>query len=203
MPLQLFAGFLLLYALTASGDLIGDTEVRWAVAARLVDTGWVDLAPGSTLLYSVGRDGKPYSYYGPAQSVCLLPYVLAGRSVAALTHQNALRADQIGQFLASLTLFPAFGAFAVVLVYALARDASQDARTALRVALVFGLATMHWHHTVTTYEESQVAVCVLGSLWAIRRAWSTHAFGYRLLAVAAMGVALTFRLSSVAMTAPS
>ncbi|MEK6676970.1 MAG: hypothetical protein AABZ47_15120 [Planctomycetota bacterium] len=200
--LRLFAGFFLLYALTSSGDLIGDTQVRWSVASRLVDTGWVDLVPGTTLLFAVGGDGKPYSYYGPAQSVCLLPYVLAGRAVAAVAHQSAARADQIGQFLASLTLFPAFGAFAIVLVYTLARDGSQDARTALLVAIVYGLATMHWHHSVTTYEESQVAVCVLGSLWAIRRAWNTNQFRFRLLAVAAMGVALTFRVSSVAMTVP-
>ena len=167
----LFVAVFLLYALSSAGDLTGDTEVRWAVAKRMARSGWVDLPASSTRLAAEGRDGNWYAFYGPGQSICFVPFVAAGHLLAALPLPGGGSADMLGQFLASILLFPLCGAAAVVLVYAIVRDAGGDARAARLTALILAVATMHWHHTVNTYEESQVAVCVLGSLWAIQRAW--------------------------------
>lgn len=198
----LFACFFLLYALTSSGDLIGDSEKRWKVAERIVDARWFDLPSGSAPTNARGCDGKEYSVYGPGQSICLVPFVAAGRtlSVLLLPEQGADR--MLGQLLASLLFFPLCGALAVVLVSAVVADMTDDRAAARWSAMIFGAATMHWHHTVNTYEESQIAVCLLVSLWAVQRAWRRNGWGYPLLACAAMGVGLCFRASSVVVSAP-
>lgn len=194
--------FFLLYLATSSGDLTVDSEIRWAVAERVVDTGWLDLAPGTTNLIATGQDGRQYSLYGPGQSVCLTPFVVAGRWLAALPLPVRGTADMIGQFLASTIFFPICGAAAVLLVAAIAFEVTKDRWLARWTAVIFGAATMHWHHTVSTSEESQVAVCVLVSLWAIQRAWKHGGWRYPLLACSAMGLGLCFRLPSLMISAP-
>jgi hypothetical protein len=197
----IFLCFFTLYAVTASGDLIGDSEIRWTVAKRFVDTGWVDLPPDTTPLYALGRDGKPYSLSGPGQSVFLLPFVVAGQWLTALM-PSRVTADQVGQLLASVIFFPACGALAIVVAYAIVVDLTARRDIARWIAVVYGLATMHWHHTVNTYEESQVAVCLLTTLWALQRASPGGGWSYLATAFGAMGLALFFRVSSVVASAP-
>ncbi len=192
----------LLYALTSSGDLVGDTEIRWAVAERLAETGWVDLPAGVTPLSAQGTDGRWYSFYGPGQSVCLVPFVWAGRALAAAPLPLATSADMGGQFLASVIFFPVCGALAAVLLYGIVLDATGRAKLARWIALIFAVATMHWQHTINTYEESQVAVCVLAALWAFQRAWRGGGWRYLLVGFAAVGAGACFRPSSVVLSGP-
>jgi hypothetical protein len=196
----LFAVFFLLYALTSPGHVQGDTEIRWAVATRLVETGWFDLAPGTTHLYVEGDDGRRYSFFGLGQSLSFVPFVIAGKALAHLPLGGG--AGVLGPFLASILFFPLCGALAVAVLHALVRDCSRDARAASLVAILFGSATMHWHHSVNTYEASQVSLLLLTCLWAGRRAWHGSGWGAPLLAMGAAGLALLFRLPSVIMTAP-
>jgi len=198
----LFLACFLLYAITSSGDLIGDSEVRWTVAKRAVDVGRFDVPPASTPLSAPGVGGRSYSFYGPGQSVCFIPFVLAGRLIASLSLGIPGSADMFGQFLASLIFFPLCGAAAAVLVYAVVIDATRNRRAALWTAVIFAVATMHWQHTVNTYEESQIAVCMLMCLWAVQRSWRHGAWWYLLLAFAATGVALCFRASSIVLSIP-
>jgi len=198
----LFVIFFLLYMITASGDVIGDTQIRWTVANRIVDTGWVDLPPGTTRLYSRGQDGKHYSFYGVGQSICFLPFVLAGRWLTAVDMLSNQNPDQLGQFLVSLLFFPACGALVVVLVYLIVFDATGARYVARWISIILGLATMHWHHTVNTYEESQIALFILVGLWAIQRGWKSDEWRYPFLALAAMGLAFCFRFSSAVVSAP-
>ncbi len=198
----LFLCFFLLYLATSCGDLIVDSEIRWAVAERIVDTGRFDLAPGTTNLISLGKDGAQYSRYGPGQSVCLTPFVVAGRWLATLPLPVSGTADMIGQFLASTIFFPICGAAAVLLVSAIAFEATNDRWLGRWTAVIFGAATMHWHHTVSTSEESQVAVCVLLSLWGVQRAWKRGGWRYPLLVCSAMGLGLCFRLTSLMISVP-
>ena len=198
--LCLLAGFFLLYSITAPGNLTGDTEIRWQVAQRLLDTGWVDLGGKTTNLSAQGTDGLWYSFYGPGQSLCLILFVLAGRGLAALAPPGG--ADLMGQFLASTILFPLFGAAAVAMLYFLVLDATGEARLARRAAIVLGAATMFWHNSINTYEESQIALCALTALWAAERFRERRLWGYLLLAMSACGAAACFRISSVVVLGP-
>lgn len=230
--LLLYACFHLLYAASSPGDLMTDSQTRWNAAERLLDTGWVDVTPETASLYAPGRDGKLYMPWSMGQSVLLLPFVLAGRIMAALPLPLPGTSEMYGQFLACMLLFPATGALCLVLVYRIALDAGFAQQAARLAAIVLGLATMHWQHSVNSVDETQAAVCILAALWATQRVWRRaadsrpgreHAYAsgegmppvdgergrparraftplpYRLIACAALGVGLWFRLPSIAL----
>jgi hypothetical protein len=200
--LLVFASFWLLYAATSSGDLQSDSEIRWCTAARLVDTGWFDLPPTATPLYATGDDGKAYSFYGPAAWGCLIPFVYVGHWLAALAWPIAGTPEMFGQFVAALLLFPGCGAFALVILYGITLDASGERWIARWITILVGLGTMHWHHSVSTGEEMQVAICVLTGLWALQRGWKSDARHYPLLVCIAAGLGPCFRISSVIVLGP-
>lgn len=189
----LFVAAFLVYVLTSSGNLPGDTAVRWDVARSIAGHGWFDIPAGSTLLATRGVDGRMYSMYGLGQSLCLVPFVWAGQLAGRLTH---LDADMLGQFLASLILFPLIGAACVWMLYRVAMDAGAGTRASLWLAGLYALGTSHWHNSVNTYEESQIALCLLVAVWAMQRYWNSGTAAYLLAVFAAMGVGLLFRLSS-------
>ncbi|MEP0845544.1 MAG: hypothetical protein HRF50_01840 [Phycisphaerae bacterium] len=203
----LFAFFHLLYAASSPGDLMTDSQTRWNVAVRLVDTGWVDVTPESAALYARGVDGRLYMPWSLGQSLLLVPFVAAGRMIAALPLPLPGDAQMYGQFLACMLLFPALGALSAALVYCIALDAGASRRAARWAAICLGLATMHWQHSVNSVDESQAAVCILLALWATQRAWSASdaavpgppplRFRYSLIACVAAGAGLWFRLPSV------
>lgn len=201
-PLFLFVFFYLLYAVTSSGDLMADSQIRWCAAARFAETGWFDLPATATSLCADGRDGKCYSFFGPAGWACLIPFVYVGRWVAALPLPVEGTSEMFGQFLASLVLFPVFGAFALTIVYAIVLDLCGERRTARWIAFMVGVGTMHWHHSVSTGDETQIAACVLGSLWALQRGWRNDAWRYPLFVCIATGLGPCFRISSIVVLVP-
>ena len=155
----LFIIIFLLYVITSSGDIAGDTDLRWNMAKQTIETGWFDLPADSSNLITPGRDGKWYSFYGPAQALCFIPFVIAGKIATLLPLPFTVSADMAGQFLASLLLFPFCGALAAILLYAIVFETTKESSCARYLTLIFATGTMHWHHTINTYEESQVAVC--------------------------------------------
>ncbi|MCP3904751.1 MAG: glycosyltransferase family 39 protein [Planctomycetes bacterium] len=149
----------------------------------------------------MGPDGTRYSFFGLGQSVCMAPFVVAGH-IAADVLPGGASPDQVGQFLTSIVFFPLCGALAVVLLYSIVLDLTRERRPARWVSILFGVATMHWHCAINTYEASQVAVCLLTCMWASQRAWSRDGLRYPLLAMTAAGIAFFFRISSVVLTGP-
>jgi hypothetical protein len=198
----LFLAFFLLYSISSPGNMIGDSEVRWRVAESLVDTGWFDIPPEAARLPAVGADGKLYCFYGPGQSLLLVPFVLIGKALAAMPLPVKTSSSVLGQMTASLVLLPLCGAAAVVLLYRVVQEATGDRRSARWAAVLYGAGTMHWHHTVNTYEESQIAVCLLAGLWAVQRFWRRDRWGYLALAFACLGAAVCFRVSAVVVFFP-
>jgi hypothetical protein len=132
----------------------------------------------------------------------LAPFVWAGDALAATGAVPPDRAAAAGQFLASVALFPLVGALAVMMLYLCARRLGADGGAAVWLAVIFGAGTMHWQYSVNTYEESQIALCALTVLWAALRARDAAGIGWPLVVAVAAGVALAFRLSSVALTVP-
>ncbi len=195
-PFLIFVFFWLVYAATSSGDLTADTNMRWKIA-----TYWLDhatLATDADLVdyHAIGRCGRAYPIWAPAQSLLLLPFVGSGRLLATLPLPLPGTATMYGQFLASVMLFPAVGAAGLVALYAIAIDAAQSQRAARRIVLLAGLATMHWHHTISGADESQVALGLLVGVWAAQRAWLRHDTRYRWLAGVALGAAIAVRYSA-------
>ena len=200
--LLVFACFWLLYAATSPGDLIADSHIRWCTAARLVDTGWFDLPPTATPLYSTGEDGKCYSFYGPAAWGCLIPFVYVGHWLAALPLPIPGTPEMFGQFVAALLLFPGCGAFALVILYGITLDASGERWIARWITILVGLGTMHWLYSVNTGDEIQVAICSLMCLWALQRGWKSDAWRYPLLVCIAGALGPCFRISSAIVLGP-
>lgn len=196
----LYLFFHLLYAASSPGDLMTDTQTRWNVARRILDTGWVDVEPGMAALWTEGIDGRKYTVWSLGQSILFLPFVLAGRALAALPLALPGDADQYGQFLACVLLFPAIGALGPLLVFLIAQQAGFSLRAARRGAVTLGVATMHWQHSVNSVDETQAALCILLAFWAVQREWADDALRWPLLAWLATGLGLWFRLPSVLLT---
>jgi hypothetical protein len=192
----------LLYVITSSGDIVGDTDLRWNMAKQTIETGWFDLPADSSNLITPGSDGKWYSFYGPAQSLCFIPFVIAGKATALLPLPFTVSGDIIGQFLASLFFFPLCGALAAILLYAIVFETTKDSFCARYLTLIFVTGTMFWHHTINTYEESQVAVCLLLSIFSIIRFWKKSRLNDLLIMFFAMGIAISFRPSAVVAAFP-
>jgi len=197
----LFATVALVYAATSPGNLPGDAEVRWSVSRQLWRGEAALEEEVGTFNYAVGEDGRRYSFYGLGQSLLMAPFaglalVLAGAGVEAAT------ADLVGQFLASVLLFPALGALGVYLLYRLALCLELGQRPAVLTALVAGLGTMHWHYSVNGQEQTQVAALVLLALLLMEMNLERGRFGYRLLLCGALGAALLFRLSALVVVGP-
>lgn len=183
--------FALIYALTCSGDMVGDSEVRWLIAKQLVDQGTVALPSGSYLT-AQGPDGRSFSWYGVGQPLCFIPFLLIGRLLASVLPISA-SGDMLGQFIVSLTFFPIVGALGVWVMHRIAWHISQSARIARWMALIFGLGTMHWFYAVLAYEQSQIALlqlsgCLLLMLYNNRRS-QRYLFG----GLGVLGLALIFR----------
>src|SRR5262245_18884244 len=100
--LFLFLLLYCIYAATSSGDMMADSEIRWATARSLFDHGWFDIPREITLQHAVGTDRKAYSFYAPGQALLLVPCVAAGRAIAGLGLPLGGNADMFGQFLASV-----------------------------------------------------------------------------------------------------
>ena len=197
----LFVTAALLYAATSPGNLPGDTEVRWSVARQL----WRGQAAleedVQTYNCAVGPDGQRYSFYGLGQSLLMAPFAGAALALTAVGVEAAT-ADLAGQFVASVVLFPAVGALGVYLLYRLVLALGLRQRTAVLTALAGGLGTMHWHYSVNTQEQTQVAALLLLAVLLMAMNQGTGHFRYRWLLCAALGGALLFRFSAVVAAGP-
>ncbi len=194
--LLLFATFHLLYAATSPGDLMTDTQTRWLVAQRWLDTGWIDVEPGTVPLWAAGTDGRQYMVWSLGQSVLFVPFVLAGRAIDALPIPLPGSADLYGQFLACLGLFPALGAASLVVLYRIVIESGFSRRAARWLAVALGAGTMHWQHSVNSVDESQAALCILLTVWAVQRSWRLDAMRWPIVAGVATACGVWFRLPS-------
>lgn len=71
----MFAASFLLYSLASPGNLPGDTEIRWSVARQIVRNKGLSIEDTvQTWNFAIGIDGRRYCFWGPGQSICLLPF---------------------------------------------------------------------------------------------------------------------------------
>lgn len=192
LPLCLGAFFLCLYLVTGASDLLhnGDTLLRYQTTQALVDHHrlWIDHPRYTDSRVALGRGHHLYAFYGPGQTLLMVPLYVAGK---VLAHHLALPYDITTQYATrSLDLF--LGALLAVLFFLLARSAGYADRIAALLTLVFGLATVAWPDAQSALEQTQVNVflllAVLG-IWQFRRGEYANR---RWLLLAGTGVGLAF-----------
>lgn len=195
--LFLFLTAFFLYCIASPGNLPGDTEIRWSVARQFVRTHGFQIEDTvTTHYYATGIDGKRYSFWSLGQSVILLPFAYLGLMLEEVFGLGANLSDLVAQFLSSVLLFPAVGALTVLLFFRVLLLLGYPTKSAILTSAVFGFATMHFHYTVFTHEQSQVALLLLFELWCMIKNQKTKRFMYRWLMCVATGICLSFRLSS-------
>lgn len=199
----LFGASFFLYILASPGNLPGDTEVRWSVARQIVRGSGVFLEEDlQTNNYVRGAGGKRYSFYGLGQSICLLPFAAIGLAIEKLGGINVKVADLTGQFLASVILFPAIGASLVWLFYRLVLLLNYDQKTAILSSAVFAFATMLFHYSVNTQEQTQVALLLVLATLLMVKYCRQRRFVYAWFFCVALGACLLFRIASAVEVLP-
>jgi hypothetical protein len=200
LNLHLFLFFLAVYALTSSGNAfrVPDEFEVYFQAEHLVDAG--DLSVPQTLAIQqggapiffgeFGRDGRPYAPYGPGVAYLVLPFHLIGRGVAALAGvpRAPLPEGIAWEFLVGgiTSLGMAFAAaLAVAGFYRAAIALGASRRTALRLSMILGLATMLWPYGTTLYSEAWLAAAFVWAADALLEARSGGPFARRRVVAAA------------------
>ena len=199
----MFAALFLLYSLGGPGNLPGDTELRWSVSRQILRSGSFSLEEtAQTRNCAIGVDGKRYAVSGLGQSLCLLPFAGLGLILEKVTPISSDVLDLLAQFLASVILFPAMGAAAVWVFYRLVLSLGYKEKTSLIAASVLGFATMHFHYSVNTQEQSQVALLLVLAILLMVKYYRQRRIVYMWLFCVVLGICFLFRPSSVFVVLP-
>lgn len=200
----LFMAAFLLYSLTSPGNLPGDTEIRWSVARQMAGGAGISVEDTfkKTPQSALGIDGRRYSLWNLGQSLCLMPFAGIALALEKLTPIGPEISDLVGQFLASVIFFPLVGALGVWVFYRLAILLGYSERAAFWGAAVLGFATMHFHYSVATHEQSQVALLLLVAVVLIVKNLSKPRFIYAWLFCVVLGLCLLIRATALVMVLP-
>ncbi len=189
----LFAGFFLLYLMTAYGGIRShDGEIVFRCAESLAAgegfslTEDLDKWPGFGV--ASGADGKAYPVFGPLQSICMAPFVaLASRAV------NLVGSDSFGTWV-PISYFvnrnapgiygmsirpkdprphfrrflmawfnPVLSAFSVLLFFFILRKIKYGESTCVITSVLFGAGTLVWPYSGTFFSEPLALALVMWS----------------------------------------
>jgi hypothetical protein len=199
----LFAASFFLYALASPGNLPGDTEARWSVARQMGRGQGFSIEESlKSGNWPIGVDGKRYAVYGLGQSLYLLPFAMAALTMEKVGGISPQIADLAGQFLASVILFPAIGASLVWLFYRLVLLLGYDKKTAILSSTVFALATMNFHYSVNTQEQTQEGLLLVLAIFLMVKHHRQRRFIYAWLFCIVLGMCLLFRPASTVTVLP-
>ncbi len=191
LALALFCLLTCLYWLTNSAHIrIADGETMYLVTESLVERGtFAQLepeqagdAPNSLMR---ARDGNLYAVTGPLQSMLAIPCYLLGQAVAR--HLPAPFYGYLTRFFVCLFNSPALAA-TTALLYLFSIDLGYRRRTAIFLALTFGLATIAWPYARTLFAETLHTFWLMSAAWAAYRYAHTDQWGWMALVGAAMGL---------------
>ena len=199
----LFTASFLLYSLASPGNLPGDTEIRWSIARQIIRGRGIALEDSiKTRNYAVGTDGRRYSFYGIGQSISILPLTAVGLAMEKVARINPRTADLSAQFLTSVIFFPAIGATLVWLFYRLVLSLGYKKRAAVISCAVLAFATMNFHYSVSTQEQTQVGLLLVLAVLLMVKFYREQRFVYAWLFCVVLGMCLIFRPASAVMVFP-
>lgn len=161
-PIRTFFGLLILFAglylFTVRGTYTSVDDVpRYNLTNAIVTKGSFEIPP-SIMSSSSTVDGRRYSKYGIGMSLLLIPAYLKGRVVGRLVPESLVRAMHDPAIWMMSATNAIVGAWAVALLFLIARRIGYRDRTATAVALSAGLASMLWIYSQTSFEHVLVLV---------------------------------------------
>ena len=199
----LFMASFLLYSVVSPGNLPGDTEIRWSIARQIIRGRGIAFEDSiKTRNYAVGVDGRLYSFYGIGQSISMLPLTAAGLAIEKLGRINPTKADLFAQFLTSVIFFPAIGATLVWLFYRLVLSLGYKNKSAFFSSAVLAFATMNFHYSVSTQEQTQVALLLILAAFLLVKFQREQSFVSAWLFCVVLGMCLILRTASAVMVFP-
>jgi hypothetical protein len=191
--LWLAMGVLLAFLFTSSGGLeTSDAALRYQTAKS-----WIE-GQGGALPARIGwdggvvlSDGRVYSYYGPLQSMLMVPFLLAAQALPV----SGLDPSVVETFVISLGLFPLLSTAVILLLFFALRRLGHSSRTSLLACLAIAFASLFWHYARTGQEESVVALGYALWLYGAARLASGGKLAATLMALGSL-VALATRWAS-------
>lgn len=194
LALALFCLLTCLYWLTARAHIdIQDAETMYLVTEGLVERGTFaqlesEQAGNAPRAVARARNGNLYAVTGPLQSLLTVPFYLVGSWVA-----RSFPPPFYGYFIRFFVcLFnsPVHAATAALL-YLFGIDLGYRRRTALFLALAYGLATVGWPYARTFFAETLLTFWLALAAWAMYRYTHVEHWGWMALAGAAVGLGVT------------
>jgi hypothetical protein len=180
-----------LYCLTGRAHIdIQDAETMFLVTESLVERGTFaqlepDQAGNAPRAVARAPDGNLYAVTAPLQSLLTVPFYVIGSWVA-----RAFPVPFYGYFTRFFVcLFNSLiQAATVALLYLFGVDLGYRRRTALFVALTYGLATVTWPYARTFFAETLLTFWLVLAAWAMYRYTHTERWGWMALVGAAVGL---------------
>lgn len=159
VALWLWLGVTAVYALFAPGRIdIVDGAIRFAVTDSLWESGR-PVVNHPWLHAVIGRDGRPYAYYGLGTSLAALPLV----ALADLLSAGSMESKR---FAFSLTSVP-YASAAVAAVFLIYGRLGFSLRRALAWSLVLAFGTLLWPYAGSSFDSA------LQAFWLTVAAWVT------------------------------
>ncbi len=180
--------------LTARAHIdIQDAETMFIVTESLVERGTfaqLEAERASNAPRAVARapDGNLYAITGPLQSLLTVPFYWAGRWIAQFFPPSFT--GYFTRFFVCLFNSPVHAA-TIAILYLFGVDLGYRRRTALFVALTYGLATIGWPYARTFFAETLLTFWLVAGAWAMYRYKQTGHWGWISLAGVAMGLGIT------------
>jgi hypothetical protein len=192
VALWLGLGVWLVYVTTAGGSLSTTDAVSMFRAAKaLVDRGRVDVPPESALPEWRGPDGRYYVPFGIGQTLYDVPFLVAGRRLAALVPMPGAP-DLLPKALVGMaSTIPA--AVAVAFGFLIAWRLSQDALAAFVAALVLAFGSALWPYAVFGFNAALTAGALTAGIWGIAAGWETRRASLLAAGGAGLGLAILTR----------
>lgn len=194
LALALLCALTCLYWLTdGAHTYIADGETVYLVTESLVERGTFaqleeEEAGDAPRAVVRGRDGRLYAFTAPLQSLLAVPLYLVGKEVAGAFPPPFYA--YFTRFFVLLFNAPVAAA-TVALLYLFGVDLGYRRRTALFVALAYGLTTAAWPYARTFYAESLLALWLVLGAWAAYRYVHTGRWGWMAAVGAAMGLGIS------------
>ena len=180
--------------------LTTDGAIRDLVAHNLYYDGELALPQveaGASLnhLWTIGRDGRPYPYFGIGQSLMEIPFIAA---LDGLDRLGLLRLLEPSHFIPQSAVMAISSALLVAFLFGITCQLGYQRRTAYRVAILAGFASIVWGLSRQSYDMMQEAMAVAGALYFVLLARSSEQRRrlHSVLAGAIFGVGLITRVST-------
>lgn len=190
---RLFAAFVAIYAITASGGYeVSDAVLRYETAKSWVDGRGGALSAAESFGDPVvsAPDGRHYAPYGPLQSVLMTPVVMLA---TMLTHGSPAN---LSKLLFGILVIPCVSALSMALLFQALCDFGYSLRVALWTTLVIGLATPMWHYGRSGQEENMIGFAFAIYLLGIAKLRRRQFDGLILISLAA-GIVFATRMAYV------